>query len=355
MMIHLLLDFSLAALLPVLVSAHGYVGSVTIDGTSYPGNEPGGTTNPSIIRQVSTIDPVKGATNPSLNCGMNATLAADVANANPGSQIQVHWVGGSTGDSEWPHNVGPIMHYMTKCNGPCSSYDSTNAEWFKISELGLQPDDTTWYQANIMAGQPATVTIPPTIAPGSFLLRSELISLQLAVSVGGAEFYPACIQLNIGGSGTGAATSSEECTFPGCYTDDEPGIYDPNIYNPPLTYTFPGPPVAAFVGGNASAGGSQPSGSGSGSSSTPTSGSSPTPTSSVSANSASHSASPSASPSTTPTTLSATPSPTGNLTGSNLGSTMCYLTARSTDEESLAKRGNVKRRAHKHRLVRRPN
>ncbi|KIJ15796.1 lytic polysaccharide mono-oxygenase [Paxillus involutus ATCC 200175] len=317
-MIHLLLAFSLAALLPVFVSAHGYVGSVTIDGTSYPGNEPGGATNPSIIRQVSTIDPVKGATNPSLNCGMNATLAADVANANPGSQIQVHWVGGSTGDSDWPHNVGPIMHYMTQCNGPCSSYDSTNAEWFKISELGLEPDDTTWYQANIMAGQPANVAIPPTIAPGGFLLRSELISLQLAVSVGGAEFYPACIQLNIGGSGTGAATSSEECTFPGCYTDDEAGIYDPDIYNPPLTYTFPGPPVAAFVGGNASAGGSQPSGSGSGSgsSSTPTSGSSPTPTSS--------------------------------------GSTMCYLTARSTNEESLAKRRNVKR-GHKRRLVRRPN
>ncbi|KIK96832.1 glycoside hydrolase family 61 protein [Paxillus rubicundulus Ve08.2h10] len=277
---HLLLAFSLAVLFPILISAHGYVGSVTIDGTSYPGNEPGGATSDTIIRQVSTIDPVKGATNPSMNCGMNATLAADVADANPGSQIQVHWVGGSTGDSNWPHNVGPIIHYMAKCNGPCSSYDSTNAEWFKISELGLQPDDTTWYQANIMAGQPANVTIPQTIAPGSFLLRSELISLQLAVSVGGAEFYPACIQLDIGGSGTGAATSSEECTFPGCYTDDEPGIYDPDIYNPPLTYTFPGPPVAAFVGGNSSAGGSQPSGSAPGPSNTPASGSSPTPTSS---------------------------------------------------------------------------
>jgi hypothetical protein len=80
-----------------------------------------------------------------------------------------------------------------------------------------------------VAGQPANVAIPPTIAPGGFLLRSELISLQLAVSVGGAEFYPACIQLNIGGSGTGAATSSEECTFPGCYTDDEAGIYDPDV------------------------------------------------------------------------------------------------------------------------------
>lgn len=38
---------------------------------------------------------------------MNATLAANVANANPGSQISVHWVGGSTGDS----NVCPRLFY----------------------------------------------------------------------------------------------------------------------------------------------------------------------------------------------------------------------------------------------------
>jgi hypothetical protein len=76
---------------------------------------------------------------------------------------------------------------------------------------------------------PANVTIPSSIAPGNYLLRSELISLQLAVSIGGAEFYPGCIQLSIGGSGTGAATSSEECTFPGCYSDTDPGIYDPNV------------------------------------------------------------------------------------------------------------------------------
>jgi len=291
------------------------ISGLTIDGQSYSGNQPGGTTNPSIIRQVSTIDPVKGATNPSINCGMNATLAANVANANPGSQILVQWVGGSTGDSDWPHNVGPIMHYMTQCSGSCSSYDSTNAEWFKISELGIESDDTTWYMANIMEGMPANVTIPSSIAPGNYLLRSELISLQLAVSIGGAEFYPGCIQLSIGGSGTGAATSSEECTFPGCYSDTDPGIYDPNIYNPPLTYTFPGPPVAAFVGSGASEGGTQPSGSAGGSTATPTTGS----------------------PSSTPSASSGT---------------SCYVTARST-EELLAERGNSKRGMHKRRLVRR--
>ena len=38
--------------LPFLVSAHD-IGSVTIDGQSYSSNQPGGTTNPSVIRQVS--------------------------------------------------------------------------------------------------------------------------------------------------------------------------------------------------------------------------------------------------------------------------------------------------------------
>ncbi|KAI6115346.1 glycoside hydrolase family 61 protein [Pisolithus croceorrhizus] len=268
-------------LLPVSVSAHGFVGSVTIDGQTYQGNIPGGTTNPSIIRQISTIDPVKGATDPSLNCGMNATLASDVANANPGSQILVGWVGGSTGDSKWPHNVGPIMHYMTQCSGPCSSFDSTNAEWFKISELGLETSDT-WYQANLDVGEPANVTIPSNIEPGDYLLRSEVIALQLAVTVGGAEFYPACIQLSIGGSGTGAPQSSEVCQFPGCYNDTEAGIYTPNvsvnplilyIYNPPITYTFPGPPVAGFVNGSSSSGSGSGSGSGTGSGSGSSSGS----------------------------------------------------------------------------------
>lgn len=80
-----------------------------------------------------------------------------------------------------------------------------------------------------MAEEPANVTIPQNIKAGNYLLRSELISLQLAVSMGGAEFYPACIQLSIGGGGTGGPTSSEVCKFPGCYSDSDPGIYDPGV------------------------------------------------------------------------------------------------------------------------------
>ncbi|KIJ15794.1 lytic polysaccharide mono-oxygenase [Paxillus involutus ATCC 200175] len=251
----------LPLLLPALVSAHGYVGQVTIDGTVYKGNAVGTIpTIDSVIRQVYTQFPVKNASNPDLHCGMGAQFAKDVASANPGSKFEVLWVGGPNGSINWPHNTGPIMHYMAKCDGSCASYNSTNAEWFKISELGPRPDNQTWYQASLMAGFPANVTIPSTLAPGNYLLRSEIIALHLATTLGGAEFYPSCIQLSVGGSQIGAPTCSEEVTFPGGYSDTDPGILAPNIFDQPINYTcFPGPPVATFVSGSPTPGVKRPS------------------------------------------------------------------------------------------------
>ncbi|KAG0694491.1 glycoside hydrolase family 61 protein [Suillus ampliporus] len=300
---------------------------VTIDGTVYKGNNLNvGTPAPSIIRLVSTNSPVKGATNPDINCGSDAQLASLVGNANPGSQLQILWVGGTDGSSNWPHNTGPLMHYMAKCDGSCSTYNSTNAEWFKISELGLESNGNTWYQGNLNSRAPANVTIPSTLAPGNYLLRSEIISLQLAMSQGGAEFYPACIQLQIGGDQTQGPTSSEECTFPGCYSDTDPGILTPNIYNPPIEYTFPGPPVASFANTGSSSAAPSPS-------STGTASGSSSMTTSTAANGPS--------PSVNTYQPSATPNPT--TTGT------CQLSSRSTNENAV-KRDSRNKRMRKRRL-----
>lgn len=40
-----------------------------------------------------------------------------------------------------------------------------------------------------------TVTVPEDIAPGNYLLRSEVIALHVASSVGGAQFYMSCFQV----------------------------------------------------------------------------------------------------------------------------------------------------------------
>jgi len=86
--------FVVLLLTAISASAHGYVAEVDIAGKSYKGNVPGGPADPSIIFQVSDVSPVKGASNPSLNCGLDATPATLVASANPGDKISFHWKGG---------------------------------------------------------------------------------------------------------------------------------------------------------------------------------------------------------------------------------------------------------------------
>jgi hypothetical protein len=99
MMLHIL-QFISALVIPALVSAHGFVQQVTIDGTVYKGNNLNvGTPVPSIIRLVSTTFPITGTTNPATNCGQDAQFASLVGDANPGSQIKVLWVGSFDGST----------------------------------------------------------------------------------------------------------------------------------------------------------------------------------------------------------------------------------------------------------------
>ncbi|KAI0935511.1 hypothetical protein AcV5_003922 [Taiwanofungus camphoratus] len=237
------LFFSLAA--ATCVSAHGFVSQVIIDGTAYAGNVPSEAADNkaggSPIRQISTISPVKGADNPDINCGMGAQLAEVVAPANPGSNVTFQWSGGEDGGQNWPHNVGPLMTYMASCGSTsCSQFNGSTAKWFKIDELGMISGGNTWYQQDIMNGDSYSVTLPQSIAPGGYLIRHEIISLQLAMSMGGAEFYPSCTQVQIGGNGAGTPQSSQTVTFPGGYSDSDPGIYVPNVSrSPPISRSAP--------------------------------------------------------------------------------------------------------------------
>ena len=93
-------QFISALVIPARVSAHGFVQQVTIDGTVYKGNNLNvETPAPSIIRLVNTTYPVNGATNPAINCGQDAQFASLVGDANPGSQIEVLWVGEFNGST----------------------------------------------------------------------------------------------------------------------------------------------------------------------------------------------------------------------------------------------------------------
>ncbi|EIW52776.1 glycoside hydrolase [Trametes versicolor FP-101664 SS1] len=233
---------SVLALLP-FVSAHGYVSQVTIDGTSYKGNTPGSSSVKSAIRMIDDVSPVKGATNKYLSCGQNAQKASTVATASPGSKVSFKWSAITGGN--WFHNVGPLMTYMASCGtASCTSFNSSGARWFKIAQAGLQSDGT-WAQAALLTGAAATVTLPSNIAPGEYLIRHEIIALHTAMTSGGAEFYPSCTQLKIGGSKTG--TPNATVSFPGAYKDSDAGILV-DVYDLVGSYVFPGPAISNLSG-----------------------------------------------------------------------------------------------------------
>ena len=103
------------------------------------------------------------------------------------------------------------MTYMAECPGDCSSFvPDASTEWFKIDEQGqsVNGDSSSWAQAKLLDGSPATVTIPNGLKAGNYLVRHEIISLQNSVSVGGAEYYPSCLQVTVGGNGNGSPSTT---------------------------------------------------------------------------------------------------------------------------------------------------
>lgn len=94
--------FFIPMLAAACANAHGYVADLIIADKHYKGNEPAGAKNPSVIRQVSDVSPVKGATNTNINCGLNATPASLVANANPGDKVSFSWKGGDGSNVRLP-------------------------------------------------------------------------------------------------------------------------------------------------------------------------------------------------------------------------------------------------------------
>ena len=59
-----------------------------------------------------------------------------------------------------------------------------------------------------------------------------LLALHVASSVGGAQFYMSCFQVNVGGSGT---ASPPTVKIPGAYSAQDPGILI-DIYESPKAY-----------------------------------------------------------------------------------------------------------------------
>ncbi|KAJ2086529.1 hypothetical protein IW138_005613, partial [Coemansia sp. RSA 986] len=116
--------------------------------------------------------------------------------------------------------------------------------WFKIYEDGWDPETDTWCTIKVIkTNGKLDVTIPADIAPGNYLLRTEIIALHEADRVygadenAGAEIFPNCAQLAVSGTGTAVPSG---VAIPGAYSKEDPGLhYD--LWGDSTTYEIPGP------------------------------------------------------------------------------------------------------------------
>ncbi len=111
----------LLASLPILayaissVSAHGYVNNVNIGGTDFSGSAPASGSTDGVVRVISTTSPVKGADNPSLNCGQDATAVSDIAKGSPGDVMAFSWNSG--GGNVSFYNLLSLDTSLMACSG----------------------------------------------------------------------------------------------------------------------------------------------------------------------------------------------------------------------------------------------
>jgi hypothetical protein len=83
-------------------------------------------------------------------------------------------------------------------------------------------------------------TVPKSVPSGKYLVRVESIALHQAQSVGGAQVYLSCAQVEITGGGDGKPTPL--VSFPGAYRSNDAGLLW--SYSPVRSsYKAPGPEI----------------------------------------------------------------------------------------------------------------
>ena len=235
------------ALVTMEVSAHGYVPQIKIGNQYIAGwdisKDPYANPRPSRVVRGTKLDSgfISDVTSKDITCSIgNSALppAPITATVAAGQTVSMLW-------NTWPlGHYGPVMNYMAKCEGSCSSFKGdSGSPWFKISQQAFS--NGVWAADEVARNNfTSVVTIPKNIAPGEYLLRHEILALHAGSSLNGAQFYPVCVQLTVTGGGSLAPSG---LSFPGTYKQNDPSILF-NVYQGDAVnqkYAPPGGPVAS--------------------------------------------------------------------------------------------------------------
>ncbi|KZS93991.1 hypothetical protein SISNIDRAFT_484953 [Sistotremastrum niveocremeum HHB9708] len=181
--------------------------------------------------------PVTDVTSPNIACNVGGTTPAPAVTViSAGSNLTALWIPDT--------HVGPNIVYVAKVTG--NILTTTNLQglrWIKarIVDPTKGPTPGGW-SAPLPNGE-YSFLIPTRLACGQYFLRIESIGFHAASSIGGAQFFLSCVQIDITGGGGGYPVGTG-ILLPGGYTGTDPGI----VFNPyttpyPTSYPFPGGPT----------------------------------------------------------------------------------------------------------------
>jgi len=275
----------LSVLLPISVSAHGYLAQVVAGGVTNIAPKPWESYSnlkdtasrigySSDASKTYCLFPSDFNNADKMSCGPSTKSGApSTVKVAAGSSVDLYWAG-STGElksfSKAPngffpfvHAMGPVIDYLASCDGDCSSFDATNAGWTKMAQFGVDKTQTISQELRgLMAAKPEvyhptggsglwgmakmiedgskwTLDIPADLAPGEYLWRNEIS----ATHSNPAQIYVGCVQLEV--TGNGKTALPQGTTSDKLYTSSSSPLngFNTYTYNYDNTVSLPGPPV----------------------------------------------------------------------------------------------------------------
>ncbi|KAK5938454.1 hypothetical protein PMZ80_009425 [Knufia obscura] len=226
---------ALAALLPA-IEAHTRFTTLAINGQS----QGDGTCIRMDPNPSTTTGFISGLSSPDMACGVGGATAVNrTCSASPGDSLSLlhrSWADGAQPGSIDPSHKGTTAVYMKKMGGVDSTdpygNEATGDGWAKIMYDGFS--DGSWGTEKMISANGIVGTnIPSDIAPGYYLVRSEILAMQNVEDGENPtihpQFYVGCAQVFIGGSGSGELTNADTATIPG-YVDESTPFNSYNIY-----------------------------------------------------------------------------------------------------------------------------
>jgi hypothetical protein len=138
---------------------------------------------------------------------------------------------------------GPQQVYISKAPASAAKYDGSG-DWTKIYSLTYSLNSSEGAGDGLLKwathrARTFNFRLPAELPAGEYLLRAEGLALHAAHKPDKAQFYIACAQINVTGSGNGIPGPAIK--FPGGYQWNSTGVLIPQFWSQITNYTAPGP------------------------------------------------------------------------------------------------------------------